>query len=95
MTKTDASTNQTTLAVAQMTCASCVDAVERALAIAGVAAVEVRLASGEVAIRHAATLTEAALIGALARAGYHATARAPAAAAPAPEADESCACCAT
>jgi Au+-exporting ATPase len=59
------------IAIADMTCASCVGRVERALAaVPGVASVSVNLATGTAEVRHAAPADRAALERAIRDAGY-------------------------
>jgi Cu+-exporting ATPase len=61
----------TTLAIPEMTCASCVRRVERALAgVPGVVSASVNLATGRAEVMHAAGLDPALLVAAAARAGY-------------------------
>jgi copper chaperone CopZ len=71
MTKT-----KTVLDVPGMTCGSCVARVRNALAIPGVAQIDVRLHDAAVTVDHdAERVTLAALVAALAGAGYQAGAR--------------------
>jgi Cu+-exporting ATPase len=73
------------LAIAGMTCASCVGRIERALAkVAGVLEATVNLATERATVRVAGSVTDAELVAAVAAAGYEATpALPPASAAPA------------
>lgn len=71
MTKT-----QTILDVPGMTCGSCVARVRAALALPGVAQIDVRLRDAAVTVDHdAERVTLATLVAALAGAGYQAGAR--------------------
>ena len=66
-------TDETELAIAGMSCASCVRRVERALeAVPGVAGASVNLATGRARASHLPSVTAEALIAAVRRAGYEA-----------------------
>lgn len=66
---------KTILNVEGMSCPSCVEHVGQALALDGVAEVDVRLDDGAVAVDHDARVSAARLISALAEAGYEAVPR--------------------
>jgi copper chaperone CopZ len=62
--------SNTILNVEGMSCPSCIRHIERALAIRGVASVDVDLARGTVAIQHESSLGAGRLVAALADVGY-------------------------
>jgi len=66
---------KTILNVEGMSCPSCVEHVERALALDGVARVDVRIDDAAVEIEHEPRVSTGRLIAALGQAGYEATAR--------------------
>jgi copper chaperone CopZ len=66
---------KTILDVEGMSCPSCIEHVEQALALDGVARVNVRTDDGAVEIEHEPRVSTGRLIAALGQAGYEATAR--------------------
>lgn len=64
------SMTNTILAVEGMTCSSCVAHIKKALAIPGIAGVEVDLKTRSVAIEHEAGVSSGRLIALLGQAGY-------------------------
>lgn len=64
---------KTILNVEGMSCSSCIAHVKQALALDGVASVDVRIAEGAVAVDHEARISTGRLIAALEQAGYEAT----------------------
>lgn len=64
---------KTILNVEGMSCASCISHVKDALALDGVANVEVRIDVGAAVIEHDARISTGRLIAALEQAGYEAT----------------------
>lgn len=65
--------SKTILNVEGMTCGSCIAQVKEALALEGVARVDVTLADGIVAVDHVPAVSPGRLIAALQLAGYEAT----------------------
>lgn len=70
-------TTNTILAVEGMTCSSCVTHIKKALAIPGVAGVDVNLAARSVAIAHEPGVSGDRLVAVLGAAGYPAQAAQP------------------
>ena len=67
--------SRTILNVEAMSCPSCIEHVNEALAMRGVANIEVQLKAGTVAIEHDASVSVGRLIAALQSAGYEASPR--------------------
>jgi Cu+-exporting ATPase len=67
---------KTIFSVEGMSCASCIEHVKRALAIEGVANVDVRIDEAAVAVDHEPWVSTGRLIAALGQAGYEASLRA-------------------
>jgi Cu+-exporting ATPase len=69
--------SKTILTVQGMSCASCVQQLNEALAIRGVTSVDVQLDEGVVAVDHDTSVSAERLIGALQGAGYAAALQSP------------------
>ena len=65
--------SKTILTVEGVSCPSCIEHLNKALAIGGVSNVDVRVEEGVIAVDHDATVSAGALISAVEKAGYAAT----------------------